>query len=374
MSSAVECPPPDVTAPVLEEVPATGFREIRYEHSPNFPALLEQLGLSLLVSTYQAGKLFAVGARRGELLLSFHNFEKAMGIAARPDRLAVGARNQVWTLRATPDIARRLGAGDKHDACFLARGSHFTGDIHIHELGWAGDQLWVVNTLFSCLCTLNEGYSFVPRWRPPFVTTLAPEDRCHLNGMAFDGCTPAYATALGETNVAQGWRTNKAIGGCLIHVPTGRTVARGFAMPHSPRIHCGRVWLLDSGTGRLVTVDPANGAVEPVVELPGYTRGLAFHDQFAFVGLSRIRETSTFGGLPIAARRGELRCGVGVVALRSGRLAAHLEFLSGVEEIFAIETLPGIRLPAVFGPDPDADGVPTIWSAPDPDLTLSTNP
>jgi uncharacterized protein (TIGR03032 family) len=232
--------------------------------------------------------------------------------------------------------------------------------------------LWVVNTLFSCLCTLHENYSFVPRWRPPFVSALAPEDRCHLNGLALavgeqGRFVPRYVTALGETDTPAGWRPAKATGGCLVDVPTGRTVARGFAMPHSPRVHEGRVWLLDSGTGRLVSVDPTTAAVETVAELPGYTRGLAFNDRFAFVGLSRIRETSTFGGLPIADRRQDLRCGVGIVDLRAGRLVARLEFQSGVEEIFAVEVLPDIRFPALSGPFPEADGVPTIWSAPDAD-------
>lgn len=352
---------------------APAYREIRYEHSRNLPALLEQLGLSLLVSTYQAGKLFVVGARQGALSLSFHNFEQAMGIAARPGRIVVGARNQIWTLRSAPDIAPRLEPAGRHDACFLARASHFTGDIHCHELAWAGDELWVVNTLFSCLCTLHEDYSFVPRWRPPFISALAGEDRCHLNGLALAptgtsgaAVAPAYVTALSETDTPEGWRPNKATSGCLIHVPSGQTVARGFAMPHSPRVYQGRVWLLDSGTGRLVNVDPTNGAVETVEELPGYTRGLAFHDSFAFVGLSKIRETSTFGGMPIAERREQLRCGVGVVDLRTRRLLAHLEFQSGIEEIFAVEVLPGIRCPAVSGPYPVQDGVPTIWSAPDP--------
>jgi uncharacterized protein (TIGR03032 family) len=350
---------------------ASGFREVRYEHSRTFPAVLEHLGVSLLVSTYQAGKLFVVGARHGELALAFHNFEKAMGVAVRPGRIAVGTRNQVWSLHAAPDIAPRLEPAGHFDGCFLARTCRFTGDVHGHELAWAGNELWLVNTLFSCLCTLHEDYSFVPRWRPPFVSALAPEDRCHLNGLALaagerGGLAPRYVTALGETDTAQGWRPGKATGGCLIDVPTGRTVARGFAMPHSPRVYRGRVWLLDSGTGRLVTVGAAGG-VDTVAELPGYTRGLAFHDPFAFVGLSRIRETSTFGGMPIAERRQELRCGVGIIDLRSGRLAAHLEFQSGVEEIFAVQVLPGVRLPALSGPYPEIDGVPTVWSAPDAD-------
>jgi uncharacterized protein (TIGR03032 family) len=358
---------------------APGQREIRFEHSRNFPKVLEHLGISVLVSTYQAGKLIVAGCRQGELVLSFHNFEKAMGVAARPERIAVGTRNQIWSLVGAAAIAPRLAPAGFHDACYLARSSHFTGDIHAHDLAWAGNRLWVVNTLFSCLCTLHPDYGFVPRWRPPFITALAPEDRCHLNGLAVaEGergeVAPRYVTALAETDTLEGWRPNKASSGCLIEVPTGRTLARGFAMPHSPRVHQGRVWLLDSGTGRLVVVDPASGAVTPVAELPGYTRGLALHDSFAFVGLSKIRETSTFGGLPIMERRHELRCGVGIVNVRTGRLVAHLEFQFGVEEIFAVQVLPGIRFPAVSGPYPELDGVPTIWSAPDADHLPPTDP
>src|SRR5262249_49904778 len=128
---------------------APAQREIRFEHSRNFPTVLQHLRTSLLVSTYQAGKLIVVGARQGELELSFHNFEKAMGIAVMGERIAVGTRNQVWSLPSAPGIALRLEPAGRYDGCFLARQSHFTGDIHAHELAWAGEELWVVNTLFS---------------------------------------------------------------------------------------------------------------------------------------------------------------------------------------------------------------------------------
>src|SRR5262249_54238296 len=149
-----------------------------------------------------------------------------------------------------------------------------------------------------------------------------------------------------------------------IDVASGQTVARGFAMPHSPRVHGGRVWMLHSGAGQLVLVDPASGRAETVAELPGYTRGLALHDHFAFVGLSKIRETSTFGGMPIAERRPELKCGVGVVDLTSGRLAAHLEFLTGVEEIFDVQVVPGVRCLSLSGPYPNLDNAAPIWTVP----------
>src|SRR5881275_830948 len=178
--------------------PAT--REVRHEYSRGLPALLDQLGVSLLVSTYQAGKVVAVGVAQGELALSYHNFERAMGLAIKPDGLAVGARAQVWFLRDAPDIAPRVEPAGRHDACFLTRSSHFTGEVQAHELAWGRDELWLVNTAFGCLCTLDGRHSFVPRWRPPFISTLAADDRCHLNGLAMAGGAPKYVTVLAETD------------------------------------------------------------------------------------------------------------------------------------------------------------------------------
>jgi len=356
----------DSGAPLPERNGTRAVREVRHEYTHTFPRLLSQLGVSLLVSTYQAGKVVAVGVAQDKLTLSYYNFERAMGLAVRPDRIAVGARAQVWFLPSAPDLAARVEPAGRHDACFLTRSSHFTGDIQAHELAWVGDELWLVNTAFGCLCTLDSRHSFVPRWRPPFLTALTPDDRCHLNGVALADGAPRYVTALAETDTPQGWRADKVKSGCVIDVASGQTVARGFAMPHSPRVHRGRLWLLHSGAGQLVLVDPASGKAETVTELPGYTRGLALYDRFAFVGLSKIRETSTFGGMPIAARRPELKCGIGVVDLSSGRLAAHLEFVTGVEEIFDVQVLPGMRCPALSGPYPTLDGAAPIWMVPPP--------
>jgi len=86
-----------------------------------------------------------------------------------------------------------------------------------------------------------------------------------------------------------------------------------------------------------------------LVPLAGFTRGLAIHGPYAFIGLSKIRETNTFGGLPIAERLDELKCGVAVVDLRRGQVVGLLEFQTAVEEIFAVEVLPGVRFPEVLG-------------------------
>jgi len=356
----------DTLAADTEERTPTAYREIKFRHSGNLVPLLEAAAATLLVSTYQAGKLVVVSAADAKLRIKLHHFEQAMGIAVHPQRIAVGTRGVIWFLQNAAELAPRLTPPGTFDACYLARRSFITGNIHAHEMAWVGDELWIVNTLFSCLCTLHENYSFVPRWQPPFITELTANDRCHLNGMAIDQGRPRYVTAMAASNEPGGWRPSKAESGRILDCSTGEPVTQGLAMPHSPRVYGGRLFVLNSGLGTLEVVDPASGQRQVVCELPGYTRGLAFCGNLAFVGLSRIRETSVFGGVPIAERRDELRCGVAVVDLLAGRSVAYLEFETGVEEIFDVQVLPGVRSASLTGPYPAHDDAEDIWVVPPP--------
>jgi uncharacterized protein (TIGR03032 family) len=351
-----------VTVAAREPELGQEIRDVRCSHSESLPALLTQLRLSVLISTYQTGHLIVAAARQGRLMLAFHQFERATGIAVKPGTIAVCTRKEVWFLRDAPDIAAKLQPPGRHDACFLARTAHFTGDIEAHESAWVGREFWIVNTLFSCLAALHPHYSFAPRWRPPFVSALRPEDRCHLNGLAVVEGQARYVTALAETDSPAGWRAAKHNGGCLIEVPSGRLLVRGLALPHSPRVDGDRVFFLHSGRGELAVADPRTGRVTAVAPLPGVARGLALHGEFAFVGLSRARPT--LEGVRIVARRDELRCGMWVVDLRTGAVAAYLEFSTGVEEIFDVQVLPGIVFPYVSGPAAEKDTGQPLWTVP----------
>jgi uncharacterized protein (TIGR03032 family) len=331
---------------------------LRSKHTSNFPALLEQLGVSILVTTYQAGKLVLLRADGPTINTHFRDLPRPMGLAADRTRLAVGTGQEIRQYRNMTPVCRRLEPPGRHDACYLARSAHVTGDIDIHEMAWAGDELWFVNTRFSCLCTLNGIHSFVPRWRPPFVTALAPQDSCHLNGlgMAPDAggqLVPRYVTALAATNTPQGWREHKKDGGVLLEVPSGKVIVGGLSMPHSPRWVRDRLWMLESGKGGLGFVDLAAGRYQSVAELPGFTRGLDIVGNLAFVGLSQVRESAVFSGIPIAEKAlAERNCGVWVVDIRSGQTVAFLRFEDAVQEVFAVQVLPGLRYPEVAPEDP----------------------
>ena len=344
----------------------SGRIAVRYEYTPLLPEILQFAGVTLLVSTYQAGKVLALGSQNGQVTVSFCHFDRAMGLAVDRTRIAIGTRRQIHFLKSAPELGPRMEPAGTHQGCWLPRFSFYTGNVHGHELAWGAEGLWVCNTLFSTLCTLHEDFSFVPRWQPPFIKELQAQDHCHLNGLAMQDGHPRFVTAMAESNEPAGWRPTKADSGCVIDVPSGATIARGLSMPHSPRLYDDRLWVLNSGCGELGTVDPASGRYETVEKVPGYTRGLAFAGQFAFVGLSKIRETSIFGGVPIAEDRQNLKCGVAVVDLRTGKSIAAFQFFSGVEEIFAIDVIPQ-RNAHVQGPAADQDDqAHDIWLAPPP--------
>jgi uncharacterized protein (TIGR03032 family) len=321
---------------------------MRSVHTDNFPQLLAELGISLLVTTYQAGKVVFLRHEEGRLNTHFRDLPAPMGVALQGNRLAVGGPWSIWEFHNVPAVAHKVEPAGRHDACFLPRLLHVTGNVQIHEMAWVGEELWFVNTRFSCLCTRDLRHSFVPRWRPPFVTALAPQDRCHLNGLGLVDGQIRYATALGVTDSPAGWRENKKDGGVLLTVPEGEVVTRGLSMPHSPRWYAGRLWVLESGTGSLGVVDLPGGRYQPVAALPGFTRGLDFCGPLAFVGLSQVRETAVFSGIPITEPSRERHCGVWVVDLRSGQVAAFVRFEDQLQEIFGVQVLPGIRYPELL--------------------------
>jgi uncharacterized protein (TIGR03032 family) len=337
------------TTPVRAQ--ETESAPLRAVHSTNFPGLLRRLGASLLVTTYQAGKLVIVRDDGDHLNTHFRSFKAPMGLAFDGNRLAVGTSLQVWEFADVPAVTAKLDPPGRHDACFLPRASHVTGNIQGHEMAWGpGGELWVVNTRFSCLCTLDTSASFAPRWRPPFVSALEPSDRCHLNGLGMVDGRPRFVTALGETDEPAGWRANKAKGGIVMDVDCGEVITRGLSMPHSPRWYAGRLWVCESGAGTLGYIDPGTGQYQPIAEVPGFTRGLDFAGNLAFVGLSQVRESATFSGIPITERLSEEErtCGVCVVDLASGQVVAILRFDTTVQEIFAVTVLPGRRWPELI--------------------------
>ena len=321
------------------------------ESDAGFAQWMAESGGSLAISTYQAGRLFMVGWNGRQVSFLPRAFDRPMGLDVSADgRMALVTRNAVWLFADTPALAPNYLQPGRYDSLYLPRATYHMPDLSLHDIAFAGDTLWMVNTRLSCLATLSLVHTFEPRWRPPFIDDLVPEDRCHLNGLALRDGRPAYVTALGTTNTAGGWRSAKNGGGVVIEVDSGRVVLDGLAMPHSPRWHDGKLWLLNSGEGRLLRLD-GEGRAETVCELPGYLRGLTFVGHHALVGLCKIRETNVFGGMPVQERHPDLLCAIAVIDTRRGAVTGWLRFTEGCTEIYDLRFIPGKRRPNVLNLD-----------------------
>jgi len=322
--------------------------------SRGFPAWLNSIGGSIAFTTYQAGKVFLIGLKPdGRLSIFERSFPRSMGLGVSPDGRALYLATQYQLYRFDNILPKGERQGI-HDAVYAPHQSWITGDIDIHDVAIGADGRPIFAcTLFNCIGTTSEGFSFRPLWRPPFISRLVAEDRCHLNGMAVEAGVARYVTCVAQSDVTDGWRDRRVNGGVVVDLLTGKVVAEGLSMPHSPRLHDGRLWLLNSGAGMFGWVDVESGAFNEVAFCPGYARGLAFVGPYAVIGLSLARENRTFQGLPLEAaltnKSSDARCGLLVVDTRTGETVEWVRIEGVIHELFDVAILPGVTCPSAIG-------------------------
>ncbi|MEM1331337.1 MAG: TIGR03032 family protein [Planctomycetota bacterium] len=336
--------------------------ELVLSTSRGFPGWLAEHRISVAVTTYQAGKLFAIGLQPDGRLSTFERtFNRCMGLHASPDAqtLHMSSLYQLW--RFENFIPPGGHDPEGYDALYVPTVGNTTGDVDVHDLHLdaSGRPVFCV-TAFNCLATTSDTHSFQPIWKPPFVSALVPEDRCHLNGLAMDPSKhePAVASMVSRSDVADGWRDRRDSGGLLMDIRTNEVIADGLSMPHSPRIHPDwpdRVWLLNAGTGFFGYVDMASSdrSFQEVAFCPGFTRGLSFVGRYALVGLSAARENRTFQGLALdrnlESRDVDPRCAVHVINLETGVTEHWLRFDGIVQELYDVVALRGVARPKLIG-------------------------
>lgn len=332
------------------EIPVTATLEITT--SRQLLSWLAEQKISIALTTYQIGKLYFIGLKPDNALSVFErSFNRCMGLCTTANGLYMSSLYQIWRFENVFEPGQQQ---EGYDRLYVPQVGYTTGDLDIHDIAVdRNGRLVFVNTLFGCLAALSEAHSFKPLWQPAFISKLAAEDRCHLNGLAMRNGEPAYVTAVGRSDVADGWREHRADGGVVIDVNSNEIVCSRLSMPHSPRWHNGKLWLLNSGTGDFGYVNLQTGQFEPVCFCPGYMRGLSFHGDFALIGISKPRHNKTFSGLALDAnlksRNAEARCGIQIVDLRTGDVVHWLRMEGVVEELYDVVVLPGVRRPMALG-------------------------
>ena len=320
--------------------------------SEGFADWLHAANVALAVTTYQIGKLFLIGAPAPDRLsVAERTFPRCLGVAAAGDSLYLAGLNNILRFENVVPHGHDL---EGHDAVYVPQVAWFTGDVFAHDIGVlpSGRPVFI-NTLFSCLATIDEASSFRPVWQPPFITALRPEDRCHLNGLAMENGVPRFASAAGRTDQSRGWREAREGHGCVISIGSNEIVADGLTMPHSPRVHGGRLFVCNAGTGELGEIELGSGRFNSIAFCPGFARGVTLVGEHILVGMSLPRQHRDFAGLPLEARLQqeghEPRCMIQVIDLQSGT-ARHWLALGGVvRELYDIASIPNLRTPMVVG-------------------------
>ncbi len=320
--------------------------------SRQFSSWLGEQNLSIAFTTYQAGKVFFVGLNpNGRLSVFERTFARCMGLAGDDQTLWMSSLFQMWRLENTLPQGE-LSNG--YDRLYVPRAAYTTGDLDVHDIavGEDGKPIFIA-TLFSCIATISDTHSIKPLWKPPFISRLAAEDRCHLNGLATENGKPKYVTAVSQTDITDGWRDHRQNGGILMDVENNEVIVNGLSMPHSPRLHDGGLYLADSGTGRFGKVDLGTGRFEEIAICPGFVRGVAIVNGFAVIGLSMPRHNKTFSGLALQetlAEKGvEPRCGIMVIDLKTGDTVHWLRLHGMITELYDVVALPNVRRPSALG-------------------------
>lgn len=308
--------------------------------------------VSLAYTSYQTGRLIVAGVGPdGRPAFNEQDYSRAMGLCYDDGTLYVASLFQIWRLKNM--LLPGEYANRAHDRVFVPRQAHTTGFVDAHELAVDKDgQILFVNSRYSCVATIDDTFSFRSIWKPPFISALEPEDRCHLNGFALHDGELSYVTTLGVSDRANGWRDEPA-GGAVIRVSDGEIIADRLSMPHSPRLYEQALWVLESGRGYIVRIDLTNGTRTDLVFCPGFLRGMTIHEGFAIVALSIPRS----GSLPLTQLEEELTdrgldpwCGLALVDLHQGAIVEFIRYESEITELFDIAVIPDVRNPITIGP------------------------
>ena len=396
------------------------------EYTDNLPLILKELNISLAVTSYQTGRLIIVRSDGESIDVNFKSFQRPMGLAATEDGLTLGTfteivhfqredgllekikqplskiEDDITAPRIKPketsektaepqaeeleedDLSEKqkaqraqlkaekenayLPVDEGVDACFISRSVHYSGMINIHDIDWGDEGLWVVNSSFSCLCTIEPDHSFIPRWKPHFISELKPEDRCHLNGMTLKDGKPAYVTTFSQEDKAGMWRTKDGkFNGTLMAVASNEILLDGLAMPHSPRWYNDKVYFCNSGHGHICSYEPDTKTSEILAEVPGFTRGMDFYGPIMFVGLSKVRQGDVTRPAPLAQKYDETFSGIWLMNINDESLIAssgknnaatpentreiaHLKFTGNVDQIYDIAVIPNCNYPEIIEP------------------------
>lgn len=329
--------------------------KVQIDTSPEFVNWLKTHNVSITFSTKSASKIFCVGVTEDDKLsLGERPFDRCGALAENNNSIYLSTSYQIWRLENSIPADQKFQGFDKF---YIPQQSFVTGDLNIQDM-WVDEQgrILFTNSLFSCLATVSSQSSFIPLWKPSFISQINAENRCHLSGVAVVDNQPKYVTVAGQTDTKQGWVECRQNGGCVIDITTNDVVCSGLSIPQSPRYYQDKLYVLNSGTGHFGSINLESNTFEPIAFMPGYLRGLSFINNYAIVGCCRALTGSDFDGLELIdnlkKNNQEGNCGIYVINLDNGNIEHHLTFDRVINDIFSVVAISDTQRPMALGLNP----------------------
>lgn len=350
-------------------------QNLDFEFSRYFIHFLLQNKVSLIVCCYKSNCIFSIGAEKsletGEPLLSFFisPAKKAMGATynEKTEVLTVGEYMQITNYHKEGTKETDSTLLPDFDTQFIPRSFNFVNDIDIHDIVIdKNDKVYFCSALFCCICELSNLGSFKVYWKPDWISKIAAEDRCHLNGLCCRDGIPRYVTSVARSNLTGVWRQHRKNGGVVWDIVENKLICKGLSMPHSPRWHRNKLWILESGTGHFGYIDFDKKVVDESGEesfefvkccfIPSFVRGIKFiKDKYAVIGGSQDRYEKVFQGLELGEnikKNGGIdvngKSGIYIIDLDSFDIVHSFTFNGDeVKELYDVTPIPNSARPCI---------------------------
>ncbi|MGH2362612.1 MAG: DUF4915 domain-containing protein, partial [bacterium] len=264
--------------------------------------ILAETGLTLLVTREYEHLVMAMRAAANGPVISYMPMPHPSGLVVDRARGVVHIAstrnpNQVYDFMPVTDLTPRLDVKLEplRDRPLVpVRSRFFPGCLYMHDLALIQGALHANAVGENAVVRLYDDGQYERVWWPRCIETdsgrMFGQNYIQLNSIAAgtDLSTSYFSASADRPSARRPGHKNLPVDkrGVIFSGATREPVARGLTRPHSARLYNGRVWVNNSGYGELGVVE--NGGFAPVARLPGWTRGLCFYGQIAFVGTSRV--------------------------------------------------------------------------------------
>lgn len=333
-----------------QEAPIIDPSLFRHRVSGSWWETLDRAGVTLIVTREYEHLLLALTVVSGKPYCTYFRLPHPSGIAfdcLRRELHVASTRNPNQIVSFLP-VTNSLSRGDAQRPSveskpLIPRSTSFLpGCFYLHDLAMIGGTLHA-NSVGQNTVVRLDGASAEAVWWPRSMerdgTPIVDRNYIQLNSIAAGSSVEGSffsASSVQPEHRRPGQLSYPVDGrGVIFSGATREVYTTGLTRPHSARFYGPDLWVNNSGYGEIGRAP--NGGFEPLLRLPGWTRGLCFAGNIGFVATSRVlpRFKRYAPGLDIE----KSTCGIHAIDMGTMKVLGRISWPAG-NQIFAVEPVP----------------------------------